>query len=344
MLSNDAIASQLVNENEDAPTTTLQEVNHNTSSDALIAAASDPTLTEDFALTLLKRSDLPSEALDRLSKNSGLTKSRKVKLALVAHPKTPRHVSVPMVRHLFAFDLMQVALQPAVPADIKMRAEEALISRLEKVSAGERLSLAHRASGRVAGALLLDPEPRVIHAALENSRLTEESVIKALVRRNAPAAFVGAICRHSKWSLRQEIRIALLRNEKTPLARALEFARTLPPAQVREILTQFILAAANDGLSPQRSAPRRSIAARWHAPSATDPAKRKRQTHLPWGCRSCLVLMADWLTATSAHLILHSGGTCNARPYSRGSRPSGLPCLEPKPSPEKCSQQRPYRP
>ena len=235
MLSNDAIASQLVNENEDA-TSTRQEVNHNTSSEALIAAASDPTLTEDFALTLLRRGDLSSEALDRLSKNSGLTKRRKVKLALVAHPKTPRHVSVPMVRHLFTFDLMQVALQPAVPADTKIAAEEALVSRLEKVSAGERLSLAHRASGRVAGALLLDPEPRVIHAALENSRLTEESVIKALVRRNAPAAFVEAVCRHSKWSPRREIRIALLRNEKTPLARALEFARTLPTAKVREIL------------------------------------------------------------------------------------------------------------
>jgi hypothetical protein len=111
-----------------------------------------------------------------------------------------------------------------------------LIKRLEKISAGERLSLAHRASGRVAGALLLDSEPRVIHAALENSRLTESSVIKAIVRRDSPAVFVEAACHHSKWSVRPEIRLALLRNEKTPLARALEFARSLPPARVREIL------------------------------------------------------------------------------------------------------------
>jgi hypothetical protein len=163
-------------------------------------------------------------------------KSRKARLALIEHPKMPRHISVPMVRHLFTFDLMQVALRPMVPADIKIVAEEALISRLEKVSAGERLSLAHRASGRVAGALLLDSEVRVIHAALENSRLTESSVIKALTRRDAPPAFVEAVCHHSKWSPRPEIRIALLRNEKTPLARALEFARSLPRAQVRQIL------------------------------------------------------------------------------------------------------------
>jgi len=204
--------------------------------DAFIAAATDPALTEDLALALLKQSDLPTQALDRLSRNRGIMKSRKVRLALVEHPRTPRHISIPMVRHLFTFDLMQVALTPVVPADIKMAAEESLVNRLERLSQGERLTLAHRASGRVTAALLLDPEPRVIHAALENSRLTESAVIKALMRRDAPAAFVSAVCHHSRWSPRREVRIALLRTEKTPLARALEFARSLPAPLVREIL------------------------------------------------------------------------------------------------------------
>ena len=220
-----------------APETSLPPESVRTvSADALIASASDPAVTEDLALALLKQSDLPTQALDRLSRNRGIMTSRKVKLALVEHPRTPRHISIPMVRHLFTFDLMQVAITPVVPADIKMAAEESLINRLERLSQGERVTLAHRASGRVAAALLLDPEARVIHAALENSRLTESAVIKALMRRDAPAAFVSAVCHHPKWSPRREIRIALLRNEKTPLARAVEFARSLPPALVREIL------------------------------------------------------------------------------------------------------------
>ncbi len=171
-------------------------------------------------------------------------KSRKVKLALVEHPRTPRHISIPMVRHLFTFDLMRVALRPVVPADIKMSAEESLINRLERLSQGERLSLARRASGRVAAVLLLDAESRVIHAALENCRLTESAVIKALMRRDAHEVFVRAVCHHSKWSPRREIRIALLRNGKTPLSRALEFARSLPPAVVRDILHGSQLPAA----------------------------------------------------------------------------------------------------
>jgi hypothetical protein len=153
------------------------------------------------------------------------------------------------VRSLFTFDLMHVALTPVVPADIKIVAEESLINRLERLSQGERLSLARRASGGVAAELLLDPEPRVIHTALENSRLTEAAVIKALMHRDAPAALPTAVCHQSKWSAGREVRIALLRNEKTPPACALEFARSLPATLAREIIEDSKLpAAAKDQL------------------------------------------------------------------------------------------------
>jgi hypothetical protein len=201
-----------------------------------LEVAADPTLTEDIALSLLNRADLPPEAVEAISKNGSVMKSRKVKLAVVQHVRTPRHVSMPLVRHLFTFDLMRVALTPVVPADIKLAADEALINRLETISSGERLSLALRASGRVAGALLADQETRVMKTALENSRLTEGVVIKALTRNQTSTALVEAICRHPKWSVRREIRVSLLRSGKTPMARAIEFARSLPVNLVREIL------------------------------------------------------------------------------------------------------------
>jgi len=204
--------------------------------DALMNAASNPALNEDLALHLLKRADLPGDVLERLSKNSTAMKSRKVKLSLIEHPRTPRHISLPMVRHLFTFDLMDVAFTPVVPADVKNVADEALCNRLETISSGEKLTLAHRASGRVAAELLLDKEPRVIHAALENSRLTEAHVVKAVMTSNASSSLIQALCQHSKWSLRREVRIAQLRNQHTPMARALEFAGSLPVSMVREIL------------------------------------------------------------------------------------------------------------
>jgi hypothetical protein len=200
------------------------------------ASTADAGLSEDAALALLRRPDLPADVLEQLGKNGTVLKHRKVKLALVEHPKTPRHVSLPLIRQLYTFDLMQVALTPAVPADVKFAADEALCNRMEMISSGEKLTLAHRGSGRVAGELLLDRDPRVMQAALQNMRLTEALTVRALMRPEATAAFVEAVSHHAHWSLGREVRVALLCNEKTPMARAVEFARGIPVGQLREIL------------------------------------------------------------------------------------------------------------
>lgn len=196
----------------------------------------DSALTEDFALALLKSRDLPADDIEPISRSAAVMKSRKVRLALAAHPRAPRRIALRLIREFHMFDLMQFSLMPAVAADLKRVADELVVSRLASITLGERISLARRSSTLVAGALLLDKESRVWQTALENPRLTEAAIVRALQRPNATAAFVEAVCQHAKWSFRPEIRMVLLRNEKTPLARALEFARRLPPAQLRDIL------------------------------------------------------------------------------------------------------------
>jgi hypothetical protein len=192
--------------------------------------------TTDLALALLKNRILASEAIEQISRNVALMKSRKVRVALGAHPRTPRRIALRLIRELYTFDLMQFSLLPAVAADLKRVADELLLGRLASITLGERIALARRSSGSVAAALLLDREPRVWQTALENSRLAEGGVVKALLRPSATPVFVKTVCHHTRWSVRPEIRMALLRNEFTPLARALEFARRLPPPQLRDLL------------------------------------------------------------------------------------------------------------
>ena len=199
-------------------------------------SAAEITLTEDALLGMLQQPDLSGEKIESLARNSNVITSRKVKMAVIHHPRAPRHVTLPLLRQLFTFDLMNVALSPSVPADLKNAADDVLISRLESISAGERLTLARRASGQVAGSLLLGDDPRILRAALDNSRLTEALVIKAVNSPKASAAFVEMVCAHSKWSVRKEVRIALLRSDQTSLASAVKFARSLPILLVREIL------------------------------------------------------------------------------------------------------------
>lgn len=227
----------------------------------LLRTAANPDLTEDLALALLKRNDLAPEVLERLAKNVNALKSRKVKIALASHPHMPRHVSVPLARQFYTFDLMKIALAPSVPADVKVAADDVLISRLKTVTIGERLTLARRASGRVAAALLLEVEgmdgrtgdgknadirminsetvsreTRVMRTALENPRLTEALVINSVLRPAASAALVHAVAQHAKWSPRREIRAALLRTEYLSLACALEFSQEISAPLLRELL------------------------------------------------------------------------------------------------------------
>jgi hypothetical protein len=195
-------------------------------------------LTEDQALALLKRSDVTAATLALLGRNASALKSRKVLLGLATHHRTPRHITIPMLRRLFTFDLMQVALTPTVAADVKRAAEEQILNRLESLSSGERTSLARRASGRVAAALLLDAEARVISTALDNSRLVEASVVAALMKHNAPESLFPLVSEHTKWSQRREVQIALLRSENLPLERAVELARNFSAGFLGEIVPE----------------------------------------------------------------------------------------------------------
>jgi hypothetical protein len=222
----------------------LEALVHDQSPEVLLEVAGNPALSEDLALALLARRDLPRGLVEVLVKNASVMKSRPVINALARHPRTPRFIALPMLRKLYVFELMQIALLPGTPADLKMAAEENIVMRLEQVSIGERMTLARRASTRVAAALLLDPETRVITAALDNPFLTEAWIVKTLMNEKAPQTFVEGVCRHSKWSLRREVQMALLRNDKTPLARVLYFAQTLPTQVLKDVLRHSRLSAS----------------------------------------------------------------------------------------------------
>jgi len=150
-----------------------------------LKTGADPPLTADLALAIVKDRSLPSETIEQISRNAAVMKSRKVRVALAAHPRTPRRIALRLIRELYTFDLMQFSLIPAVAADLKRVADELLVARLASITLGERISLARRSSAMVAAALLLDKETRVWQTALENPRLTEAAIVKALLRPRA---------------------------------------------------------------------------------------------------------------------------------------------------------------
>jgi hypothetical protein len=207
---------------------------HERDAEAFLAAAADPGLTEPLALALLRQTVLPAAAIEVLAKNRAVASGRKMQRALLLHRHTPRQVWLPFLRSMATLELAAVALSPTVPAEVQRACEDAVIVRVKTISLGERKTLARRSTTRLAGSLLLDTDRTVVQAALSNGRLTEAGVVKALLRPDASQSF--AVCHHPKWSVRREVRLAALRNDKTTLAVALQFAHVLRPHELREIL------------------------------------------------------------------------------------------------------------
>jgi len=155
-------------------------------------------LGEDFALAQLKDGELTADSIEEISQNAAVMKSRKVRLAVAGHVRTPRRIALRLIRELYTFELMKFALTPTVAADMKRVADELLLARIAGITLGERISLARRSSERVAGALLLDSAAPVWRPALDNVRLTEAVLVRALQRTGGSPAFVEAVCHHAK--------------------------------------------------------------------------------------------------------------------------------------------------
>jgi hypothetical protein len=206
-----------------------------TAKEVLLGLARNPHLSEHDLLRLLERKDLPGEVVREIAAHPQAARHYTVKLALVRHPRTPRLVSLPLMKFLYLFDLVRVSQTPAVPTDVKMAAEETILKKLEKVPRGERITLARRSSGRVAAELLLAADRDLIEAALNNPFLSEAHLVRVLARKDLTPLVVESVAAHPKWSLRYHLRLALIRHPATPLPRVLAFLPDMAVNDLREV-------------------------------------------------------------------------------------------------------------
>jgi hypothetical protein len=217
----------------------------------LLALLDNPALEETKLVLLLSRKDLPAEILEEIGRRKPLTKSYAVKKSLLLHPRTPRLIGLRLLKDLYLMDLVQFALSPAVSAELKRYAEEQIVARLPQMPLGQKITLARRGPGRVAGALVADGHAQVMPTALENPYLTESQVLKALAREKVAVHVVQAIANHRKWSQSYNVRLAIIRNASTPISIVLGFLphmtvndlRVLAePGVVAENLRKYLLA------------------------------------------------------------------------------------------------------
>jgi hypothetical protein len=203
--------------------------------EVLLGLVRNPSLNETDLLRLLGRKDLSQDVVRELGLHKLARRSYAIQLALVRHPRTPRLVSLPLMKHLYVFDLLRVAQTPGVPADVKMVAEEAILKKLTGMALGEQLALARRGTGAVASGFLMGTNATLLRAALDNPYLTEGHLLKVLGREGVTSAVVEQLVEHPRWSHRYHLRLALIRNPLTPLARVLAFLPEMAVTDLRDI-------------------------------------------------------------------------------------------------------------
>ena len=91
---------------------------------------------------------------------------------------------------------------------------------------------------------MAEGHPHLLALALDNPRLTEAQILKALARENIPAAVPRAIAHHRKWSESYHVRLALVRHPFSPLASVLSYLPQLTVSDLRELAAPGIVPEA----------------------------------------------------------------------------------------------------
>ena len=203
-----------------------------TDQEILRTVLKNPNLREEHLLALLKRRDLTEDLLKTTSHHEKNNSSRKLKIALIKNPNTPGSIVLSLLPHLYLFELIDVCFLPGVTPDQKLAAERTIIQRLPQIELGNKITLARRATADVVAAILKQGETQVISACLTNPRLREVAIIQFLNSSAPGAETISAIARHSKWQGRPNIRMAILKNRKTP---AVWFTLFLPKLRANDI-------------------------------------------------------------------------------------------------------------
>ena len=208
---------------------------HHHSTDVLLVLLDNPALDETQLCLLLDRNDLPVEVLEEVGSRKNLLKNYRVKRALAFHPHTPRLNSLRLVKDLYLMDLAQLALTVGAPPELKRIAEDQLLARLAQLPLGQKITLARRGPGRVAGTLLAEGHPQILSVVLDNAYLTEPQVLKALAREKRSLNVTHAIAQHRRWSCVYNVRLAVIRTPGTTLATILSYLPELNATDLRDL-------------------------------------------------------------------------------------------------------------
>jgi hypothetical protein len=208
---------------------------HDPSPNVVRALLTNKHLSKDDVLVMATRKNLPADILEMIGKDKRWAESYPIRLALAKNPKTPLSVSVSIARYLRLFDLAEISRSRFLPPVFRRKIESIIVEKVPTMELGIKKSLAKIVSGDVLQKMILDGYPEVVKLCLSNPYLLESHLYKVISRKNTTPGTIRTIAEHANWSTRYMIKLALIRNEHTPLSLSVRFLAALKIMDLREL-------------------------------------------------------------------------------------------------------------
>jgi hypothetical protein len=207
--------------------------------DSLILAVLDNrNLNELDLVAALRKNRYQPETLTQVASHPTFKRSYRIKLALCLNPKTPHRLVLPFLRELFLFDQLAVIQHPFVSPDIKVVAEHAILEKLKDLPLGNKITLARRASANLLDRLIETDNITILQACLDNPRLRELSILKAIHLRIKKPWMLDLIFQHYRWGSSYDVRLALLQHPDLPASAREKIVTTITRKDLLALLAE----------------------------------------------------------------------------------------------------------
>jgi hypothetical protein len=110
-----------------------------------------------------------------------------------------------------------------------------LTQRVLKMSIAEKIKLATLGNKEARGLLIRDTNKLVAVAVIRSPRITDGEVLMMANNRAATDEVLRIICNKREWIKMYQVKLALVKNPKVPLAIAMKFLNTLRESEIKDI-------------------------------------------------------------------------------------------------------------
>lgn len=219
----------------------LHNIGPDTNASDMVTVLEHPGTEEAHILAALRKRNLPSQAIEALARHERWNGRYRIKAAIVNHPKTPQTLALRLMGLLFWKELLRASTNFRLSMPVRISAEGHLVARLSKMEMGEKISLARSAPARVISQLLEESQPRVIEALLVNPRIREAEVVRLAEEPGVSTEVLRVLAKSARWSSRYPVRMALVKNCRTPVHAALTLLGSLPRREIEKLVSSDAL-------------------------------------------------------------------------------------------------------